>query len=193
MGPLISGITGIVSPIISFLLIYQQSFIIAGLIIGGIGFIALGMFISSVNSFVKDTNLIRKKWPKIESFIEDIRAYLRSGGLLFAHQTSPVSLSETGIRLAERIKAHDIIQKYRDKLPPMTADMTSYSIQETCFDFAFNKLFDILELEDRKRVENVAYDEGTTPTTILRSVVGIPLRDAILAEKDIDLGELDKE
>ncbi len=160
--------------------------------------IAIGYILNSAVRFVRETNHIRKRWPEVEPLLPRIKALLDSierqifGGTPLMQDKSPISLSEKGREVFEKINSPSLIEKYRKHLPAIKADVTAYAIQEACLDFATNDLIALLDENDRRKIETVAYSEAASVNLILRSAVGIPLRDAILKERNIAISGADK-
>ncbi|WP_424946577.1 hypothetical protein [Candidatus Spongiihabitans sp.] len=107
---------------------------------------------------------------------------------------SPVTLSEYGQELFEKIDAEKVVDAYADKLHGDTQGMNAYKVQEQCFLFCKEKLLDDLEAKDKDqfdKISQVAFDEDIDIEKITR-VVGIALRDRVLQMEGKSHTEVDE-
>lgn len=107
--------------------------------------------------------------------------------------TSPVTLTEYGAELSDKIEARTIVDAYADALYQEAKDMNAYEVQEHCFLFCKNRLLDDLEKSDRDyfdKISDIAFQEGIEMEKLMR-VLGIELRDRILQMKGKSHAEVD--
>ena len=108
-----------------------------------------------------------------------------------AQSKSPQSLNDKGRKVAQELDAESFVEKYMTYLK-LDENMNAYDIQEACFHFASDILPEkYLTDAEKTNIKDVAYRHGNTERAILRSVIGITLRDAILRGRDINLGQVD--
>ena len=97
--------------------------------------------------------------------------------------SSPVTLTDYGQKLSERIAAGRIVDEYAEELNEKTKGMNAYQIQEKCFSFCETDLLKRLQETDKQyfdEISKVAFDDGIKLEKITR-VIGIELRDRVLS------------
>ena len=94
--------------------------------------------------------------------------------------SSPIALTEYGLKLKEKIDVDSLIEKYAKNVQ-IADESNRYHIQETCFDFAENSLSDLLSDKERGALESLAFEEGISLDSVMR-VCAISLRDYKLKE-----------
>jgi hypothetical protein len=105
---------------------------------------------------------------------------------------SPLKLTDRGKALAKSINADRILSRYGDQFD--ASDMTNaYDIQQTAKQWADDRLPDLMEEGDLNRIKNVAFENGLQLSIILRTVIGLLLRDRILEQKGIPLAQVDED
>ena len=119
-------------------------------------------------------------------------------GQKFMKAESPISLNSKGIELSEKMDAYRIANKYKEKLlnKAKKENRNPYQIQQSCFDFATNKILEDLEEKDKKTFDhltNIAYNEGVRVEALMQ-IIGLVLRDQVLkalsqSSMDIDKNE----
>lgn len=135
----------------------------------------------------KDDNFLKKLAEKVANIINNDYA-------LVSKTESPVSLTEIGKEINDSIDAERIASnyiKYYKKEHSGWQDMNAYHTQETCFEFCSKKLISLLSEQEKKPLEDEAYQRGIDISNIFR-VIGIVMRDKMLKEKGIDKKEVDK-
>ena len=97
--------------------------------------------------------------------------------------SGPVSLSDYGQKLSERIAAGRIVDEYAEELNERTKGTNAYQMQEQCFLFCEEDLLAKLQETDKQyfdEISNVAFEDGIEMEKITR-VLGIELRDRVLS------------
>ena len=110
---------------------------------------------------------------KIDKLPEDI----------FRH-SSPLSLSEYGQKLSDKIDAPAIASKYKRQLISVVKEqnMRPYQIQQSCFDFSKKEIISDLKENDEEqynKLTDVAFNEGVE-VEVLMKITGLVLRDQVL-------------
>ena len=110
---------------------------------------------------------------KIDKLPEDI----------FRH-SSPLSLSEYGQKLSDKIDASAIASKYKRQLISVVKEqnMRPYQIQQSCFDFSKKEILSDLKENDEEqynKLTDVAFNEGVE-VEVLMKITGLVLRDQVL-------------
>ena len=101
---------------------------------------------------------------------------------------SPIQLTVIGERISENIKAKSWAEKMADEMVDETEDMDSLEIQNVSFD----KAQEFKPDEDmEKRMRDSAFQEGINLDGV-RKVLGVVLRDRLLALHGKDKGSLDE-
>ena len=125
---------------------------------------------------------------KLESKFEKIIDILvEAVGQTLAKHSSPLTLTDYGIAIAEKIDADDIASEYAEKLYSDIQSFNAYQIQEYCFDYCRNKLLDHLKENSPHQyqtIHTVAFEEGLEIENITSRTIGIKLRDYLLAKKE---------
>ena len=103
---------------------------------------------------------------------------------------SPTALTDYGIKIAEKVNADALVEKYAGDVA-VTKDMNEYTIQQICFDYAQSTLLDILSVEERAVVENISFNEDIAVPSIMRAV-GIKLRDYKFKELGKAISEINQ-
>ena len=100
--------------------------------------------------------------------------------LSLAKSKSPISLTELGIEVSERLKAQDMIFRNWDKiyadLESNVAEKSSYDIQQYCIETATIELSRFINESDLEKVKLYAFNEGK-PLAYYAPVFGILIRD----------------
>ena len=97
---------------------------------------------------------------------------------------SPLSLSDYGQGLSDKINAHAIAAKYKERLISMAREqnMRPYQIQQCCFEYASKEILKDLEKNDKERyylLTDAAFNEGVEIEKLLQ-ITGLVLRDQVL-------------
>lgn len=140
---------------------------------------------------LKDLEPIRKEASTIIRMIKDIHSYvMKQDHRSFISSKSPLSLTDEGKKLSERMNAQEIVQQYADKIKH--EDMNAYQIQEECLRFSGEDLLDKLKESPNqfKKMSDIAYEEGVKIEELLH-IIGILLRDEILKEHNYSHTEPD--
>ena len=118
---------------------------------------------------------------KVSIILNMLSEYL---GKPVAGATSPLNLNDYGESIANEIDAKKIAQLFCNKININAEKMNAYEIQQSCFDYAENKIVGMLKEEHPQYYENVteyAYKNGVKIDKVMR-VVGIILRDMVLTQ-----------
>lgn len=106
---------------------------------------------------------------------------------------SPISLTEAGKQITEKIKAQEIFQNYEEKLTGLVESknpLNAYDIQQASFEVAKKHLINFLNEDELQLVKNEAFIRGILVEDILE-VFGILLRNKILRKKNFSIAEID--
>ncbi len=141
-------------------------------------------------SFLKDSlNDINKDITFLKSSFDILKG---ADPLLQSH--SPIGLSELGVKVAQELKAEEMIKKnwcnIFEILNSELKDSTPYDIQEYCIlevSVAPEKFF---TKEDLNNIKSYAFNHGR-PVELYTRMIGILIRDAYLKEKGIDISAID--
>ncbi|MGI9439531.1 MAG: hypothetical protein ACR2OT_00985 [Parvibaculales bacterium] len=181
---------------------------IAKIIDSPFSYIILAIFVwyvRDIYNFLMSIKDIKNKWPHLLEILKDMNDRIKSmndriksmqdsmDNLInpLAQSKSPQSLNDKGRKVAQELDAESFVEKYMTYLK-LGENMNAYDIQEACFHFASDILPEkYLTDAEKTNIKDVAYRHGNTERAILRSVIGITLRDAILRGRDINLGQVD--
>ncbi len=87
--------------------------------------------------------------------------------------TSPLTLTDYGIEISEKIHAKEIANRYAGKLTAEVKGLNAYQIQEYCFDYCKEKILDDLKMNDQNKYETihtVAFENGVDIERITRVI-----------------------
>jgi hypothetical protein len=158
---------------------------------------------SSVDNVYKR---IDNRVDKIEGHIDDIRrdiSFLKAvvdvsqfnSKQEVAQRKSPISLTEIGHKIAEELKAEDMLgrnwDRIFDNLETNINDKNAYDIQQYCIETATIDLGAFIEKSDVDTVKKTAYKDGR-PLAFYAPIFGVLIRDKYLNQKGIDISEVDK-
>lgn len=108
--------------------------------------------------------------------------------------SSPLTLTNAGKEISEKIEANKILQKYISQLcseVELTSPKNAYDIQMAAIKIVKEKLISFLNEKELTDIKNQAYLRGILVEDVL-SVFGILLRNHILNEKGIPIADVDK-
>lgn len=107
---------------------------------------------------------------------------------------SPISLTERGKDVAEKMGIHDIVVRNWEKISAYidqhVASKNAYDIQQFCIEVASISLDSFFVKEDVARIKNFAFESGQN-IAYYGSMIGIIVRDHYFAMKHIDIKEVD--
>ncbi len=146
-------------------------------------------------------NLIIKMDTNIDSIRTDLSylkgSYdiLKSGGHeSFFKSQSPVSLTEKGVEVANKLKADDIISRRWDHISQLLekeiSDKNAYDIQQYCMEKLSVEPERFLDKKDIDTIKKYAFDQGN-PLQLYLRLIGIKIRDKYFSYKKMDLKEID--
>lgn len=99
----------------------------------------------------------------------------------YKDHNSPLCLTADGTALAERMAASRIVEKYRNRIV-LPDDAHQLTIQDECLAFARISLMGALDDEERRRIQDVIYEDGDNFFAIM-DIFGLLFRDAFLKER----------
>jgi hypothetical protein len=149
---------------------------------------------------------IDNRVDKIEGHIDDIRrdiSFLKAvvdvsqfnSKQAVTQRKSPISLTEMGREIAEKLKVKDMLGRNWDKifnnLEANINDKNAYDIQQYCIETATIDLGAFIAKNDVDTVKQAAYKEGR-PLAFYAPIFGVLIRDRYLAQKGIDISEVDR-
>lgn len=140
---------------------------------------------------VEKVNSIAEKVENLAENVENLNKIVRSRSRSgFAESNSPTQLNEEGRRVANLINVESLVEKYASQIKVEETE-SAYSIQQKCFEFALEKLPNLLTKDEVRLIEDIAFNEGVEKSIILDVVFGISLRNKILSDKQIPLKKVD--
>ena len=84
----------------------------------------------------------------------------------------------------------ELLARYGDQFDVSNVD-NAYDIQQMAKQWADDRLPDLMEERDLNRIKNIAFENGLQLSIILRTVIGLLLRDRALRQKGIPLEQID--
>jgi hypothetical protein len=107
---------------------------------------------------------------------------------------SPIALTEEGIEFYNKLNAEEMIAKNWDKIAENieanVSNKNAYDIQKYISDTVLVSLETFIKESDVEKVKLFAYKEGR-PLAYYAPVFWIPIRDRYLAQKGINISEVD--
>lgn len=139
---------------------------------------------------------IENRLDKVESRLDDLyRLLTHSIDRPVVQSSSPLTLTEYGNTISEKVGADQIANHYAQQLLGSIEGLNPYQVQEFCFKYCENNLMGDLkkdEFEQRYEViHSVAYEDGIEINKITR-VIAIKLRDALFSISGTSHAELDE-
>ncbi len=121
---------------------------------------------------------------KLDRIGEDIKEiFKRLPGEPLERVTSPISLTDHGKNLSQKINAPKIAEMQIDKAVHAVKGFNAYQIQEYCFSLSREELLQELKenhIDLYNKIHEVAYDEGIDVEKLTR-VIALELRDKVLS------------
>ena len=175
---------------------------IIAIAIAMLGFLLYGIrWLITLDLRMKDLEPIRKNAQaiaetpeKVESLSRTVESLSRKVDHIYAkidklpedifRHSSPLSLSEYGQKLSDKIDASAIASKYKRQLISVVKEqnMRPYQIQQSCFDFSKKEILSDLKENDEEQynqLTDVAFNEGVE-VEVLMKITGLVLRDQVL-------------
>lgn len=146
--------------------------------------------IQATNQMAANIDEIRRDLSYLKGSLDIMKSSTSS--LMQSH--SPISLTEEGRKVVREMDAEDIISADWLKISRATdqvADKTPYDIQQFCIENVSVDPERFLSEESLNRVKGYAFAKGQ-PLQLYLRVIGLLIRDRLLASKGIDLSEIDK-
>ena len=138
---------------------------------------------------------IGNRLDKVEARLDDLYKLLtHSIDRPVVQSSSPLTLTEYGNTISDRVNADQIAKHYAQQLLESVEGLNPYQIQEHCFNYCENQLMDALKDDFHQRYEDihsVAFKDGIEISKITR-VIAIKLRDAIFSTKGTSPEDLDR-
>lgn len=138
------------------------------------------------------TGNLSNRLDKINDDIKEI--YKLIVGNPLEKVTSPISLTEYGKSLSERLEALKIVDLKLTQVTRSVEGMNAYQIQEYCFSFSKEQLLDELQKKNpelAQKIYEVAFDEGMEIEKLTR-VIALEMRDRILSDLNKSHEEIDE-
>ena len=175
---------------------------IIAIAIAVLGFLLYGIrWLITLDLRMKDLEPIRKNAQaiaetpeKVESLSKTVESLSKTVDHIYAkidklpedifRHSSPLSLSEYGQKLSDKIDASAIASKYKRQLISVVKEqnMRPYQIQQSCFDFSKKEILSDLKENDEEqynKLTDVAFNEGVE-VEVLMKITGLVLRDQVL-------------
>jgi vesicle coat complex subunit len=142
-----------------------------------------------------------EKIAKAESFSERIIELKTKVDLIYENTNprrtvaamSPISLTDIGNQIAEKIEANRLLQKYVGKLSAeveLENPKNAYDIQMSSMRIAKEKMLSFLDENELNIVKQEAYSRGVIVQDVM-AVFGVLLRNYILNQKNIPIAAVD--
>jgi hypothetical protein len=146
------------------------------------------------------TDKLKDSVVSIKGDLAVIKTYLnmllhsRTGDEPFTLSQSPVSLTQKGKAMAERLKIESRVAANWDRIYAFieknVKDKNPYDIQQFCIERATVNLLGFFTEEDVREIKQVAFEEGVS-VELFGSLIGVVIRDAYFREKGINANEVD--
>lgn len=153
---------------------------------------------NQIDNLLEDTKETKNKMQKISDDLirlqEQVKHCLsQRRPNSFAKSHSPISLTEEGQKVSEKIKASVILANHKEELYKLINNKldNAYDIQMDAFKVIDNNLFKILNEQELLSLKNEAFSLGK-PLEDLLVIFQILFRDDILKTKNIPIAEVDK-
>ena len=121
---------------------------------------------------------------EVQPFLAEVKPLLRDLTHTRAElhkKRSPLKLTDKGQSISDRLNAKSIARKHIAQVESkIKKGDTAYHIQEMCFNFAADDLPGLLNDEEHKQLQEIAYDYGIVIEAVIHRVVGIEMRDLVL-------------
>ena len=116
--------------------------------------------------------------------IQSINNRLMSLENKFAKSQSPISLTEDGKNVANKLSLYSLVDKYLEKIEKYINKNSAYDIQESSFNFVNNHFYSIITEEELQNIKNYAYNQGDNINDY-DIIIAIIIRDKILEKSSI--------
>lgn len=137
---------------------------------------------NDLNTVKDDLNAVKDDLNVVKSDLNVVKKHVAIlVGMRVSDSKSPIKLTDLGKRLSKSTNAQSIAEKHRDKVEINAGD-TAYAIQEKCYQFADVKLVKLLEADELRAIDDVAYTVGINREKLMKEVFGLVMRDIVLAE-----------
>ncbi len=159
----------------------------------------IGHFLGGWKDKEEKLNYLYKEFPSLIATVKVIQKTVDSiYGKIFPNApiaaSSPIKLTETGIGIAQSLKAHDFIIKNETKLKRLVEKenpKNAYDVQQACFSIISRDIEDLLSDEELSIAKKTSVDKGILLHHTL-SIFAVILRDKILDDKGWMIGDVDK-
>ncbi len=147
-----------------------------------------GSWVTSVKNTLEQHTIelekLRTQIEKLETKVEKIYELLTMKAILppTTQTASPVELNEKGHKIADKIAAQSLAERYAKRIQADSVGKNSYQIQELCFRYARDYILSDLEAHEADRfnlVMECAYEEGVDTWSVMR-IIGVLMRDILL-------------
>ena len=158
----------------------------------------IGWTIHRISTFIATWKVKEKGVDKLDEKVDKITSDLlfiknqlnilnvnSPGSLIQSH--SPISLTQAGNDVAQRMKIRDIISNNWDRIEKMLENIgtnNAYDIQQYCIEVATVAMDKLFSEEDMKKIKTFAYNEGK-PLAYYGGMIGVIIRDKYFEIKGI--------
>lgn len=153
---------------------------------------------NQIDNLLADTKELKNKIQQISDDLirlqEQVKySYNQRRPNSFAKAHSPISLTEEGLKVSEKIKATAILNNHKEELYKLINPQlnNAYDIQMDAFKVIDSNLFKILNEQELLSLKNEAFSLGK-PLEDLLVIFQILFRDDILKTKNIPIADVDK-
>jgi hypothetical protein len=147
-----------------------------------------GMFSRRIDKIENNTDKIRED-------IIIIRAAMRTTADSYTWSQSPVSLTQKGREMADKLKIDERVTLSWDRIfqyiEESVKDKNAYDIQQFCIERATINLLEFFTKEDVREIKIVAFKEGRSVESF-GGLIGVIIRNAYFKQKGIDIDEVDR-
>ena len=150
---------------------------------------------SRVDALENRMDKLENRMDKLLNEFSSIKMYITKGNGGLVQSFSPISLTEKGKAVAEKMKIEAVLDKNWDNIykyieQGITSD-NAYDLQEFCIEAATTYLSNLFTKEDIDRIKLFAYNEGN-PIEFYGAMIGVLIRDRYFAQKGIRTSEVDE-
>jgi hypothetical protein len=155
----------------------------------------VGKIENSTDMFSDRIGRIENNTDKIREDIIIIRASMKASADSYTQSQSPVSLTQKGMEIADRLKIYEIVTSNWDRIfqyiEKSVKDKNAYDIQQFCIERATINLLEFFTEEDVREIKTVAFQEGRSIESF-GGLIGVIIRNTYFAAKEIDINEVDR-
>ena len=143
----------------------------------------LGRWSGTIDSDHKSfREIVGKLESKLDEISKAVYQLLGASKDSVAATASPLKLNDFGQKISSAFGAKEWANARAGALHGQMAGKQPYDVQQFCFDYVTE---DILSEDELKRAKDIAYDNGTIISNVLR-VLAFELRDCLLTREEVD-------